>query len=63
MSKVDITKATVNILIELNGEVHLVAMEKDKFDAVSLLAKASADTLVKTGITQNELLKFLNYRK
>ncbi|MEK5038788.1 hypothetical protein [Sporosarcina sp. FSL K6-3457] len=63
MNKVNIEDATVNILIELDGQVHLVAMEQDKFDAVSFLAKASASTLVKTGRSQAELLEFLNYKK
>lgn len=61
--KINIENATVNILIELGGEVHLVAMEKDKFEAVTLLTKAAASTLVKTGRSQAELLEFLNYRK
>lgn len=63
MSKVNIEHATVNVLIELNGEVHLVAMNRDKYDAVTFLAKASVDTLIKTERTQKELLEFLHYNK
>ena len=63
MKKINIEAATVNILIELGGEVHLVAMERDKFDAVTFLTKASASTLVKTGRSQAELVEFLNYKK
>ena len=62
VNKASIENATVNILIELAGEIHLVAMEKDKYDAVTLITKASADTLIKTGRTQWELNEFLNYK-
>lgn len=63
MSKVNIENSTVNVLLELDGEIHLVAMEPDKYDAVSFLIKASVDTIIKTGKTQAELLNFLNYNK
>ncbi|RKD22566.1 hypothetical protein BEP19_09910 [Ammoniphilus oxalaticus] len=63
MSKVNIESSTVNVLLELGGEVHLVAMHPDKYEAVSILVKAAAETIIKTGKTQTELLHFLNYTK
>lgn len=63
MSKVDITNATVNILITVNGEVHLVAMAKDEYETVTFLAKKSVETLVRTGRSQAELNEFLNYER
>lgn len=63
MENVDTELLTVNILIEHKGEVHMVAMKKDKFEAISFLTKRSIDSLVKTGKTQGELLKFLGYKK
>ena len=54
---------TVNILIEYKREVHMVAMKKDEFEAISFLVKRSIDSLIKTGKTQGELLDFLNYKK
>lgn len=61
--KVSLENATVNILIELNGKVNMVAMKKDKYDAISMLSKVSAETLIDTGKTQAELLRFLNYKE
>lgn len=63
MASVDTENLTVNILIEHEGEIHMVAMEKEKFEAVSFLTKRSIDTLIKTGKSQNDLLKFLGYKK
>lgn len=61
-NSVNLTNATVNVIIELNGKIYLVAMKKDNLDAISTLAKVSVKTLVETGRTQNELLDFLNYK-
>lgn len=63
MESVDTDLLTVNILIEYQGEIHMVAMEKDRIEAVSFLTKKSIDTLIKTGKTQAELLGFLGYKK
>lgn len=63
MESIDTELLTVNILIEYNGELHMVAMKKDNFEAVSFLTKRSIDLLIKTGKTQTELLEFLNYKK
>lgn len=59
---VNLMNATVNVLIELNGQVYLVAMKKENFDAVSFIAKRSVENLVETGKTQTELLDFSNYK-
>lgn len=61
--EVDLTDATVNILIELDGNVHLVAMTETNFKMFSSLIKTSAEGLIKTGKTQVELLEFLNYKE
>lgn len=57
--QVDITQSQVTILVEVDGEVCAVKMDKDKFDAVSFFIKQSIDELIKTGKTQTELRKFL----
>lgn len=59
---VNLMNATVNVFIELNGQVYLVAMKKENFDAVSFIAKRSVENLIETGTTQTELLDFLNYK-
>ena len=58
--QVNLEKATVNVIIELNGMVHKVIMEKDNYDAVSFLSKRAVDSLIPTSRTQSELLEFLN---
>lgn len=57
--KKDITNAQVNILLEIDGIIHLVGMKKDNLDAVGLLIKASADTAYATDKTQKDLREFL----
>lgn len=61
--EVNLMNATVNVLLELNGQVYLVAMKKDNFDAVSFISKKSVENLVETGRTQAELIDFLNYKE
>lgn len=61
MKRIDITGATVNILLEVEGEIHLVAMEQDELDAISFLTKRASKEVIKTGKSQAELLEFLNY--
>lgn len=55
--------ATVSILIELDGIVHLVAMSKDRYEAVSLLVKQATCGMTPTKRTQHELHDFLEVRK
>lgn len=59
MSKVDITKSQVSILIEVDGRVCLAIMEGDGYDAISTLAKTATIKLIKTEVTQKELNRFL----
>lgn len=59
MENVDLDKATTNILIELGGKVYLVGMTQDKLDAVNFLIKTSAEVIIPTGKSQNQLLTFL----
>lgn len=62
MSKVNLENATANILLTVNGELHLVATSQDKLDAITMLIKASANAVVPTGRHQGEFNKFLGYR-
>lgn len=63
MESVDAENLTVDILIEHEGEMYRVAMKEDDFEVVSFLVKRTIHSLVKTGKTQSELLKFLSYKK
>ncbi|WP_368900829.1 hypothetical protein [Oceanobacillus oncorhynchi] len=63
MSKIDLEDAVVNILLEVNGQVYMVTMDKDKYDAVSMLTKFSAKNIIPTGKSQKELSEFVGYLK
>ncbi|WP_144558496.1 hypothetical protein [Shouchella miscanthi] len=49
----------VTAVLEINGEVHLLAMEQEHYEAVSTLVKMSATTAYPTGKSQTELREFL----
>lgn len=61
--KANLEHAQVTVLIEINGQIHLVAMDKEKFDAINMLVKVSAEMVVPTGKSQSDLNKFLGYTK
>lgn len=59
MNKVDITDSQVAILIEVDGQICLTKMSKDKYEAISELVKTATIELIKTNVDQDELNKFL----
>lgn len=59
MSRANITDSQVTILIEVDGQICAVRMEKEKLEAITMLAKTSVDELIKTNVTQEELNRFL----
>ncbi len=59
MKERDLTDASVTILFEIDGMVHLIAMEPEKKEALELMAKMSALKAYRTKKSQNELRKFL----
>lgn len=59
----NIEDSQVTILLEIGGEIHLVAMKKDKLDAIELMVKASAEIAYATGKSQKDLNVFLGYNK
>ena len=59
VSKADITKSQVSILIEVDGQICLTKMNKDEYDVISTLAKKATVELIKTDVTQDELNRFL----
>lgn len=59
MSKADITKSQVTILIEVDGQICLTKMDKDEYNVISMLAKKATVELIKTDVTQDELNRFL----
>jgi len=61
--EVNIENAQVNLLLEVNGKIHLVGMDKDKFEAVEFLIKKSVSAIIPTKKTQQDLLDFLDYKR
>ncbi|MCR1833090.1 hypothetical protein NSA56_01600 [Oceanobacillus caeni] len=61
--QVSIEDATVTILLEIDGIIHLVAMKKEKYEAVSMIAKTSTEKAIKTNATIGDLRKFLGVDK
>ena len=60
MSKtVNIEGSGVTILLEIDGIVHLVAMEKEKYKAIKALIKASTTNVSPTKIHQENLKRIL----
>lgn len=58
----NIQEAQVTILLEVDGEMHLVGMSKEHLDTITLLVKRATSMIVPTGKTQHELNDFLNYK-
>lgn len=58
---ISLKNATLNILLTINGEIHLVAMGKDELDAITLLVKRASSAVVPTRVSQTQLNNLLNY--
>jgi hypothetical protein len=58
--KKDLTNAQVSILLEIDGQVHLVGFEKERLEAITTLIKMGTEVVVPTGKSQAELRGFLN---
>lgn len=63
MSTVNLENAQVNVLVEVDGAICLVAMSKEQLQAIEMLVKISAAKLYKTSKTQADLNKFLGVDK
>lgn len=58
---INLQDSQVSILVEINGEIHLVGMDKEHLDTIVELSKKAISVVVPTGITQSELNEFLGY--
>ena len=63
MDKISIANASINILLEVDGEIYLTAMKNDRLETIQSLVQASADAVVPTGKTQGQLNDFIGYQK
>ena len=57
--EVSLENASVTITMEIDGQVHLVAMHPERLEALGNLIKAAAEAIVPTGIRQHQLQSFL----
>lgn len=58
-SKIDITDADVTIIISKNNQLYLVKMNKEKYEAITALTKASIEEVIVTNKTVNDLYEFV----
>lgn len=64
MSKeINMVDASLNIFLEINGEVHMVAMTREKLDAIKFLVGNSVSNVIPTGKSQAQLNVFLGYEE
>lgn len=63
MSTLNLENAQVTVLVEVNGDICLVAMPKEQLQAIETLVKISVAKLYKTRKTQADLNKFLGVDK
>jgi len=61
IKKVDITDATVNILLEIDGRLYMTRFKKGKHDAMSLLIKRAIYDIIPIDKTQSDLLEFVGW--
>lgn len=54
--------AQATILLEIDGQVHIVGMETKNLEAITFLIKSATKLTVPTGKKQEELRKFLGAR-
>ena len=62
MSEVNLEDASVTVLLEINGDIHLIGMSNERKEALETMVKMVADVAYKTKRTQWELNEFLGYK-
>jgi len=60
--RIDIQDAQLSLLIEIDGNVHLIGIDKEKLEAINFLIKESISVVIPTNRTQQDLLNFLDYK-
>lgn len=60
---VNVETASLNITMSIDNEIYLVAMEREKLEAVTAVIKQATYSVVQTGVTQGEFNKLLGYSK
>lgn len=62
MMEKSIEDAQLTILLEIDGQVHLIGMSKDKLDAITTVIKSAVEVVVPTNRSQKDLRDFLNVK-
>lgn len=63
MTLQNIENAQLSILLEIDGKVHLVGMDKEELEVIQGLIKTAVKVVIPTSKSQNDLRKFLEYNK
>lgn len=56
----DLINAQVSILLEIDGQVHLVGFEKERLEGLTELIKMAVEVAIPTRKSQAQLREFLN---
>lgn len=56
-------EAQTNIVLEIDGQLHLVGMKSDRLEAVDTFIKSAVEVVVPTKRTQKELRDFLGIKQ
>lgn len=57
--QINIEKAPLTILINIDGQMHLTVFKKDEYEALSVLIKMGMENVIPTPATQSQLNKLL----
>lgn len=58
--KKDLTNAQVNILLEIDGQVHLAGFDKEHLEVITKMIKMGVELAIPTSKSQAQLREFLN---
>ena len=62
MIRVSVEESSVTVLLEIDGVVHMIAMNQERKESLELMVKLMADTAYATKRSQSELNEFLGYK-
>jgi len=63
MNVTQLEQAQVNLFLEIDGEIYLVGMNKERLEAVTTTIKMATEVVIPTGRSQQELRVFLGVDK
>ena len=58
-NEINLDELTLNLLVSHENKMYVVAMRKDKFEAIELITKQAIHRLVPTNVTVDEFVDFI----